>query len=259
MTIDARRTGATIISRRKPNSRSHTSEARGEHRGEQHRHAEDAGEDERLAGRRRRWPARTATAGPSPSTNRNSSGWTSDVTIRMRSLAKRISSRRQTTLTARSLRRASERSGTRTRDDVRRRWRSSPRPRHRAHHRAVAIAPRRRSRRRGSSCPCSDMKTSSSVGRETLTDVIGDAELGEQPRHELLARRRRGTSPRPRRPRPRCRSARAARRSPPRRRRCSIRTRSAPTLAFSASGVSRTTISPRSMIAMRSQNSASSM
>ena len=31
------------------------------------------------------------------------------------------------------------------------------------------------------------MKTSSSVGRDTLTDLIGDAELREQPRHELLA------------------------------------------------------------------------
>jgi len=38
---------------------------------------------------------------PGPSTKRKSGGWTSEVTIRIRSLAKRISSRRQTTLTAR--------------------------------------------------------------------------------------------------------------------------------------------------------------
>ncbi len=39
---------------------------------------------------------------PEPSTNRNSSGCTSEVTIRMRSLLKRISSRSQTIFTARS-------------------------------------------------------------------------------------------------------------------------------------------------------------
>src|SRR3954447_26225888 len=51
---------------------------------------------------------------PPPSTNRNSSGWISDVTIRIRSALKRISSRRQTILMARtSLRHV--RGGTRTR------------------------------------------------------------------------------------------------------------------------------------------------
>src|SRR5947207_1911390 len=50
---------------------------------------------------------------PEPSTNRKSSGWTSEVTIRIRSLRKRISSRLQTILIARSsLRRL--RAGTRT-------------------------------------------------------------------------------------------------------------------------------------------------
>ena len=39
---------------------------------------------------------------PDPSTKRKSSGWTSAVMIRMRSLMKRISSRRQTILMARS-------------------------------------------------------------------------------------------------------------------------------------------------------------
>src|SRR3954466_10737181 len=51
---------------------------------------------------------------PPPSTNRNSSGWISDVTIRIRSALKRSSSRRQTILMARtSLRHV--RGGTRTR------------------------------------------------------------------------------------------------------------------------------------------------
>src|SRR5262245_5087040 len=51
---------------------------------------------------------------PEPSTNRNSSGWISDVTIRIRSALKRISSRVQTIFMARySLRHV--RGGTRTR------------------------------------------------------------------------------------------------------------------------------------------------
>ena len=50
---------------------------------------------------------------PEPRTNRNSSGWISDVTIRTRSSAKRIRSRRQTIRTARASDRQ-ERSGTRT-------------------------------------------------------------------------------------------------------------------------------------------------
>ena len=45
---------------------------------------------------------RVADCSPEPSTNRNSSGWISDVTIRSRSLRKRISSRVQTILIARS-------------------------------------------------------------------------------------------------------------------------------------------------------------
>ena len=51
---------------------------------------------------------------PDQSTNRKSSGWISAVTIRMRSLTKRISSRRQTILIARSSLRQL-RAGTRTR------------------------------------------------------------------------------------------------------------------------------------------------
>ena len=40
--------------------------------------------------------AADSVCSPGPRTNRNSSGWISDVTIRMRSSAKRIRSRRQT-------------------------------------------------------------------------------------------------------------------------------------------------------------------
>ncbi len=47
-------------------------------------------------------PALESRCSPAPSTNRNRSGWTSAVTIRSRSDRKRISSRRQTILIARS-------------------------------------------------------------------------------------------------------------------------------------------------------------
>ena len=57
--------------------------------------------------------AAESVCSPGPRTNRNSSGWISHVTIRMRSLAKRIRSRRQTARTARASDRH-ERSGTRT-------------------------------------------------------------------------------------------------------------------------------------------------
>ena len=70
------------------------------------------------------------------------------------------------------------------------------------------------------------------------------AELGEQPRHELARRSRPRTSPGPRASSPRARSGRAARRSPRRRRRSRSARGPCPTLAFSASGVSSTTISP---------------
>jgi hypothetical protein len=51
---------------------------------------------------------------PEPSTKRKSNGWTSEVTIRIRSFWKRISSRRQTIFTARTSERQL-RGGTRTR------------------------------------------------------------------------------------------------------------------------------------------------
>jgi hypothetical protein len=59
-------------------------------------------------------PACESCCRPEPSTNKNSRGCTSDVTIRIRSLRKRISSRRKTIRIARSsLRRL--RGGTETR------------------------------------------------------------------------------------------------------------------------------------------------
>jgi hypothetical protein len=86
MTIELRRTGATIISRRKPNSRSQT-----------------------IDGFRPR-----QLVEPDAEHERNSSGCTSDVMIRRRSLRKRTSSRCQTILIARSSLRQ-ERRGTLTR------------------------------------------------------------------------------------------------------------------------------------------------
>ena len=102
------------------------------------------------------------------------------------------------------------------------------------------------------------MKTSSSVGRDTATDVMPTPSSANS----------RGTNASPEATwKVTAPSATVA--SMPKRSRSAARaasssavpstTRSAPTLALSASGVSSTTISPRSMIAMRSQNSASSM
>ena len=111
-TSEPRHTGATIISRKKPNSRSQTSEA-----------AENMAVNitamhstPGYTNVRRLTPCVPAAAirdRPVPSTNRNRNGWTSAVMIRSRSRPKRISSRFQTTLIARASPRRL-RTGTRT-------------------------------------------------------------------------------------------------------------------------------------------------
>ena len=111
-TIDDRRTGATSISRRNPNSRSITSDIA-------LNIALNTSAMQMTPGKMkvlRSTPSVDAAASvcsPAPSTNRNSSGWISIVAIRMRSVVKRIRSRRQTIRTARTSDRQ-ERSGTRT-------------------------------------------------------------------------------------------------------------------------------------------------
>ena len=90
ITIDERRTGATSISRRKPNSRSHTIDAA-------LKIAVNITDMHRMPGK-----MNVVRFSPEPSANRNSSGWTSDVTMPSRSLRKRMSSRVQTILIARS-------------------------------------------------------------------------------------------------------------------------------------------------------------
>src|ERR687888_44540 len=91
---------------------------------------------------------------PEPSTKRNSSGWTSEVTIRMRSFLKRMRSRSQTIFIARSSLRKL-RGGTRTRTGA-----------------AMAASAAHVVERRPRHADRGDR----------------DAELGEQPRNELLAR-----------------------------------------------------------------------
>ncbi len=89
ITIELRRTGATIISRRKPNSLSQTNDAAWNM-------AMNMTEMHRIPGKMKvfrltPWvPALARRWRPEPSTNRNSSGCTSDVTMRSRLLAKRI-------------------------------------------------------------------------------------------------------------------------------------------------------------------------
>ncbi len=110
ITIELRRTGATIISRRKPNSRSQTSEAA-------LKTAVNITDMQRMPGKMnvvRSTSPPTTESRPAPSANRNSIGWISDVTIRIRSCLNRINSRLQTILIARSSLRY-VRSGTRTR------------------------------------------------------------------------------------------------------------------------------------------------
>ena len=111
-TSELRRTGATIISRRKPNSRSQTSEA-----------AENMAVNMTAmhstpgytnVRRLTPWvPAEAIRESPVPRTNRNRNGCIRAVRMRRRSWLKRISSRFQTTLIARSSPRAL-RVGTRT-------------------------------------------------------------------------------------------------------------------------------------------------
>ena len=116
MMIDDRLTGATIISRRNPSSRSHTSE-------EALKIPLSIAAMHRTPGKMnvlKSTPsveAADSVCRPEPRTSRNSSGWISHITICMRSPVKRMSSRRQTIFTARSSE-CHERSGTRTGDDV---------------------------------------------------------------------------------------------------------------------------------------------
>ncbi len=94
-------TGATSISRRKPNSRSQTIEM-------PENAAVNSTEVASTPGNRK---VRKSTSpleaisddSPVPSTNRNSTGWTSEETIRERSRPKRIISRCQTTAAAADL------------------------------------------------------------------------------------------------------------------------------------------------------------
>ena len=113
-TIADRLTGATSISRRKPNSRSQTIDA-----------AENTAVNRTdMASTPGKMNVRKFTPGgmllpasedrPVPSTSRNSSGWISDVTARSRSRRNLIISRRHTMLTARRSERRL-RSGTATR------------------------------------------------------------------------------------------------------------------------------------------------
>ncbi len=111
-TIDDRRTGATISSRRNPSSRSQTSDAA-------LKMALYTSAMPRTPGNMnvvRPTPSvdeSESVCSPGPRTNRNSSGWISHATMPMGSLAKRIRSRRQTVRTARASDRH-DRSGTRT-------------------------------------------------------------------------------------------------------------------------------------------------
>ena len=114
ITIADRLTGATSISRRKPNSRSQTIEAAENTAVNRTDMASTPGKMNVLkstpAGKLR--PA--SEDSPVPRTSRNSSGWISDVTARSRSRRNLISSRRHTMLTARRSERRL-RSGTATR------------------------------------------------------------------------------------------------------------------------------------------------
>src|SRR5215207_4317157 len=98
--IDAREIGATIISRRKPNSRSQTSEM-------PEKAAVTSTDVASTPGKRnvRKLvppPVSTMLPSPVPITKMNSSGWSSMVTMRALSCLRRSSSRRVTTQVARS-------------------------------------------------------------------------------------------------------------------------------------------------------------
>jgi hypothetical protein len=99
-TIALRRTGATSISRRKPNSRSHTIEPAENSAVNIVDMASTPG-NMNVRKERPPVPPEARVERPVPRTNRNSSGWRSDETIRARSWKKRISSRCHTMRTAR--------------------------------------------------------------------------------------------------------------------------------------------------------------
>ncbi len=95
-----RRTGATSISRRKPNSRSQTIETAEKIDVNSTAMASTPG---KMKVRKSILPPELGSmrASPLPSTSRNSSGWARLVTMRARLRRKRISSRRHTTRMAR--------------------------------------------------------------------------------------------------------------------------------------------------------------
>ena len=151
-TIDVRLTGATIISRRKPSSRSHTSDAA-------LIIAVNSTATQRTPGNMnvlRSTPlveAAESDCRPEPSTNRKSSGWISHVMTCARLPAKRIRSRCQTVFTARASERH-VRSGTRTATMSAMTALIASPPRSRASW-PGCDRPGRRSPHLGSSCPCS--------------------------------------------------------------------------------------------------------
>ncbi len=101
ITMAHRRTGATSISRRNPNSRSHTIDAAEKIAVNSTDIASTPGYMNVLKSTPTGRPREASRDRPVPSTNRNSTGCTSDVMARSRSLRNLISSRRQTMLTAR--------------------------------------------------------------------------------------------------------------------------------------------------------------
>ncbi len=114
ITIAARLTGATSISRRKPNSRSQTIDAAENTAVNRTDMASTPGKMNVLKFTPGGMLPPASEDRPVPSTSRNSSGWISDVTARSRSRRNLIISRRHTMLTARRSERRL-RSGTATR------------------------------------------------------------------------------------------------------------------------------------------------
>jgi hypothetical protein len=98
--IEAREIGATIISRRNPNSRSHTSEMPAKAAVNSTEVASTPGN--RNVGKLMSPPVSTMLPSPVPITKMNSSGCSSIDSIRARSCRKRSSSRRVTTQVARA-------------------------------------------------------------------------------------------------------------------------------------------------------------
>ena len=220
-------------------------------------------------------PALESRCRPAPSTNRNSSGWTSEVTMRSRSARKRISSRRQTIRIARSSE-PSDAFGDADADDLGarvpglggRRGRREPASGECAAHRRpppiICIITRLRCLPASSSA---SRIVDAGEGHEDIVERRAADDTERIVRPDSANSRGTNSSPEgtPKVTAPSAmpasipkRSARS-RRSRPRHRRCEIVTRSRPTPALSVSGPSRATISPWSMIAMRSHHSASSM